>query len=125
MIFLGLILWQLSPVSNVRIACLSLRAPPVQPPPPVRRCLILCASVDGMLRLLELTPSPQGLQKSFPLQATPRKLAVCRDPVCVALLCNTVEPEAPPSNPIAPHEASDPMGDDDSEDELLGRCVQC
>lgn len=64
-----------------------------------------------MLRLLQLSSLPQGRQRSFPLHATPRKVALCRDPLCIALLCNTVEPEAALSNPIAAHESSDHMAD--------------
>ena len=77
----------------------------------LRRCLLLCASPNGMLRLLELSPFPQARQRSFPLDATPRKLALCQSPRCIVLLCNTVQPELAPSNPIGPHETSDRMAD--------------
>lgn len=83
---------------------------------------MLCASTDGVLRLLGLDACPSHRQRSIPLHATPTKTAICHTPRCIALLCNAVPAEVPLSNPLRPHETAAGMIADqmDGEDE---RCA--
>lgn len=67
---------------------------------------------------MDLPAAPGRFQASFPLDATPKKLALSYRPHSLVVICNTVENEGPLSNPLRGNESSARMGQDSDEEQV-------